>query len=105
MTDKILSLLGLSRRANRLVYGFDPVQKAIIEKKARLILTASDFSHNSEKKIRAFAEERNITILSLPYDKEALSRSVGHHCGVVAVTDDGFSDKLQQLITTANDEI
>lgn len=98
MQNKILSMLGLSRRAGKLTMGHDPVLKAIKEKKANLILFACDYSDNSKKEIERICSENSVTLLTLPYHKEELSLSLGHYCGTVAVTDKGFSDKLEELI-------
>ena len=98
MQNNILSLLGLCRRAGKLVMGHDPVIKAIKENKAQLTLFASDYSENSKKEIKKVCEENNAALLTLPFTKEELGVCVGHYCGAVAVTDRGFSDKLRELI-------
>ena len=104
MPDKILSLLGLCRRAGKLVFGHDPVCKAMKEQKAVLILTASDFSQNSRKKVEAAALLTNTPLLTLPFKKEELSLSIGHLCGVVAVTDEGFAKKLTALLNESDEQ-
>lgn len=98
MQNKILSLLGLSRRAGKLVMGHDPVLKAIKEHKAQLILFACDYSDNSKKEIERVCSHSGVTLLTLPFSKEELSLSLGHYCGTVAVADKGFCDKLEELI-------
>ena len=104
MPDKILSLLGLCRRAGKLVLGHDPVCKAMKEKKAMLVLTASDFSQNSRKEVEAAAVLTNTPLLELPFTKEELSLSVGHHCGAAAVTDRGFAQKLMTLLNEPDEQ-
>ena len=47
MNDRILSLLGLCRRAGKLVIGADPCIDSMAKSKAKLILYANDFSQNS----------------------------------------------------------
>ena len=100
MQNKILSLLGLSKRAGKLVTGHDPVIKAIKEKKVFLVLLASDFSDHSKKEIVNAARSGNTAVLTLPFEKEELSAAVGRLCGVAAVTDRGFCNKLSELIRT-----
>ena len=43
MNDRILSLLGLCRRAGKLVIGADPCIDSMAKSKAKLILYANDF--------------------------------------------------------------
>lgn len=98
MQNKILSLLGLCRRAGKLVMGHDPVIKAIKENKARLTLFASDYSDNSKKEIEKLCVQRGAALLTLPFTKDELGSGLGHYCGVIAVLDQGFCDKLKELI-------
>lgn len=98
MQNKITSLLGLCRRAGKLVMGHDPVIKAVNENKACLVLFARDYSENSKKEIDRICKDRGVALTMLPFTKDDLSVCVGHYCGAVAVTDRGFSDKLKELI-------
>ena len=63
MEDKILSFLGICRRAGRLVIGADSSIDSIHKNKAKLIIFA-----------------------------------IGKLCGVLAVQDNGFANKLNRLI-------
>lgn len=99
MNDRILSLLGLCRRAGRLVIGNDPVRESIDTGKALLVICASDISQNTEKKIRTAVEaEGNAEYRIIERTKDELSFSLGKTCAVLAVTDKGFADKLSELI-------
>ena len=83
MNDRILSLLGICRRAGKLVIGADPSIDSIQKHKARLIIFASDFSKSSSKPVLTAAHN---------------GIAVGKLCGVMAVEDKGFADKLTVLI-------
>ncbi len=98
MNDRILSLLGLCRRAGKLVIGADPVIQSIHSGEAFVVLTASDFSQNSKKYVLKAVSDLNIQIITLNRTKDELSRSVGRMCGILSITDKGFSDKIQELI-------
>ena len=60
MNDRILSLLGLCRRAGKLVIGADPCIESMAKSKAKLILYANDFSQNSLKPVLLQAHKQNI---------------------------------------------
>lgn len=98
MNDKILSLLGLCRRAGKLVIGADPCIDSIKKGKAMLIIYARDFSQNSIKPVMAQAHSNNVRMLVIERTKDELSFSVGKLCGVLSVEDKGFADKLATLI-------
>lgn len=100
MNDRLLSLLGLCRRAGRLVIGADPVKEAIDTDKAFLVICASDISQNTEKKIRKATEAKgNVQYCIVNRSKDELSFSLGKTCAVLAVIDEGFAGKLCELIS------
>lgn len=98
MNDRILSLLGLCRRAGKLIIGADPSIDSVNKGRAKLLLYANDFSKNSLKPVLTAAHESNTKILGINRTKEEISLSVGKLCGVLAVEDKGFADKLETLI-------
>lgn len=98
MNDRILSLLGICRRAGKLIIGANPSIDSIQKHKAKLIIFASDFSKSSGKSVLTAAHENNITTLTLNRKKDEVSLAVGKLCGVMAIEDAGFADKLKMLI-------
>ena len=98
MNDRLLSFLGLCKRAGYLISGADTVIRTMKDGKARLTLTASDFSDNSLKNVEKAAAETHTPIRRLDRSKEELSFALGKHCGVVCVTDRGFADKILTMI-------
>ena len=100
--DRLLSFLGLCKRAGALVSGAETVTKTIVEGKARLALYAADAAPNSLKAVRRAADEAKIPLLELDRSKEELSFALGKHCGIVCVTDKGFADKILELIRRNN---
>jgi ribosomal protein L7Ae-like RNA K-turn-binding protein len=101
MNDRLLSFLGLCKRAGKLIAGAETVGKAVKEHKAILVLTADDLSPNSRKEIAFLAEKYGVTLERLTRSKEELSFALGRHCGIVAVTDSGFADKILSLLKEA----
>lgn len=98
MNDKILSLLGICRRAGKLTIGADPSKDSIQNHKAKLIIFASDFSKGSSKSVLQAAHQYCVRTLTLNRSKNEVSAAVGKLCGVMAVEDKGFADKLETLI-------
>lgn len=104
MTDRILSLLGLCRRAGKIVLGNDPVIDSITQKKAKLVLVASDCSKNTAKGVLSIAHKSNVRTHIVPYSKEELSLALGKYTAVLSIIDDGFANKADSLICSLKEE-
>ncbi len=99
MNDRLLSFLGLCKRAGYLISGADAVIKSMRDHKALLVLTANDFSDNSLKNVRKAADAYKVTLKTLCCPKDELSFALGKHCGVICVTDKGFADRILTLMS------
>lgn len=104
MNDRILSLLGLCRRAGKLVIGADPTIDSINKGKSKIVIFAGDFSKNSIKPVLSAAHSSNIKALGINRSKDEISLALGKLCGVVSVEDKGFAEKLLQLIENENEQ-
>lgn len=98
MNDRLMRFLGLCRRAGFLVWGADSVLKAIRERRALLVLCTADLSENSARDVRFGAEKSDIPLRVLDCTKEELGFAIGKLCGVIAVTDRGFADKILTML-------
>ena len=96
--DRLLSFLGICKRAGSLITGAETVTKAVSEHKALLVLYASDVSENSLKAVRRAAENNGVAVKELPRNKEELSFALGRLSGVIGITDEGFVRKILTLI-------
>lgn len=104
MTDRFLSLLGLCRRAGKVVLGNDPVIDSVSQKKARLIIVASDCSKNTAKGVLSIAHKNNVRTHVVPYTKEEISLALGKYTAVLSICDDGFAKKADSLICLLKEE-
>ena len=92
MNDRILSLLGICKRAGKLFL-------LLFEKSfAKLVIFANDFSKSSKKSVQTAADECNVKTLTMNRSKEEIGFALGKICGVMTTEDKGFADKLEQLI-------
>ena len=101
MSDRVLSLLGLCRRAHQLVIGAQTCEESVREGRARLILHATDASENSLKRLRRAAAECGVPVRSADRDKQALSNALGRLCAVLSIEDEGFARKLEELLSNS----
>ena len=98
MNDRLLSFLGICRRAKKLVIGAEVAEQSVTGGKSFLVLYADDASPNSLKRVRKAAEQRGVPMRSACRGKDELSFALGRMCAVLSVEDKGFADKLVQMI-------
>ena len=100
MNDKVLSLLGMARRAGRLACGHDAAVESIVKNTAKLCLLASDTSERLKRELSHACTYQNkqIPLRILPCTIAALSHAIGSKAGTVVVTDEGFARKLIALL-------
>ena len=97
MNPRFLSTLGLCMRAGRLNFGFDTVKAAVQEGNVRLMMTACDLSPKTAKEAAFVADKYAVTLLPLPVTMDELRLAMGKKTGVIAVTDEGFAKRLEEL--------
>lgn len=90
--NKFLSTLGLARRANKLVYGFDSVTES---HGVSLVFLSNDLSERTRRTALAIFEQKNIQTVSLNYTKNELGYAIGTKpVGIIGITDNGFAELL-----------
>ena len=101
--DRLLSLLGIARKAGRLSLGFDSVCESVAKGEALLILTASDISEGTLDKLRRSVQER-VRTLGTPYDIDAFGAAIGKNVRIISINDSGFAQKAGELLNKGNGE-
>ncbi|MGN0456220.1 MAG: L7Ae/L30e/S12e/Gadd45 family ribosomal protein [Acutalibacteraceae bacterium] len=104
MNDKLLSLLGLCRRAGKITIGCDPVIDSVKNKEASLVIFARNISDNTRKNVLNAVALSGVRVIRLDYDKEDISVSLGRLCAVASINDEGFAKKLLSLADEKNGE-
>ena len=104
MNDAVMSLLGLARRANRLSLGFDSVCDSVRKGEAQIVLTTSDFSEGSLKKLMRCTEGCGTEHIAIPYDGDRLNAALGKAVRVISVNDGGFAKKIKLLLNGNGEE-
>ncbi len=96
--DKISGMLGLCRRAGKLVMGFDITAEAIAKKNAAAVFFAKDASDRTVREISRKADEAGIPARVLPLTMDEISYAVAKRAGVLAVCDSGFAGSIEKLL-------
>lgn len=94
MPDKLLSMLGLARRAGKLKAGYDLSVETIRFGKAVLAMAASDISDKTYKNLVFEAQRKSVPTIRLPATMEELSAACGLKAGIVTLTDSGFAKAI-----------
>ena len=98
MNEKLLSLLGIARRAGRLSLGHDAAADAMQNGKASLLLLAADLSPHSAGSVTYIAEQAGVPVATIDATMEQLGNAVGKQLtGIISVNDSGFAKKINTL--------
>ncbi len=95
-SQKLLSLLGMCRRAGRLSCGHDAAIGSIRSKTAKLCLLSSDSSERLRKEIEREAtfDGRDIPVRLLLSTTEEIGHATSLKSAVVTVNDEGFAKAI-----------
>ncbi len=103
MDDELLGLLGLCKKAGKLLLGEDEAASAALDHKVRLILMAADAAGNTVSKTRRAAGEGNAPCFQVELTKAQLGAAVGRaQCAVMALTDVGFAAAAMKKLSAAD---
>lgn len=94
MNEKFLGMLGLAKRAGKVMTGEDKCSKAVKTNAARLVIIACDASLNTKKSIINSCKYYNVK-----YTEAATKAELGKYTGaesraVVSVNDDNFAKAI-----------
>ena len=97
--DKRLLLLGMCRRAGRLLWGHDTCLLSVRRGSARLCLLASDVSERQKRDLCFAADQADKApqIVSMPYTMQQLRDATGCYAGILTIEDEGFAKRLAEL--------
>ena len=93
--DKVLQLLSLARKANKLITGEEYVTDAIRNKKVHLVFLASDAGVNTSKKIHDKTKYYNVPLIDT-FSSIELSNAIGKVRMVIGITDMGFATSIEK---------
>ena len=100
VTNKLLSALGLAKRAGKLSVGAEIVLEGVRGGKVLLAILCSDVSEGSEKKLKDALTFRRIPYIKLECDKATLASRLGKTGVAVAcgICDDSFVRLIYKTI-------
>ncbi|MGK0551607.1 L7Ae/L30e/S12e/Gadd45 family ribosomal protein [Enterococcus faecalis] len=94
---KILNMLGLAMRANKLVTGEELTLKDLRSNTTKFVFVAADASENTRKKFKDKCSYYNVPV-SESLDQAELSQAIGRTRMIIGINDHGFAAKIKELI-------
>ncbi len=96
--NKVNGLLGLASKAGKVICGSDAVEEAILKKKVKLIIIATDSSEKTKQKFLKICLENNVNY-KLYGTVEENSKAIGKvNKAIIAIKDKNFADAIMGKI-------
>jgi Ribosomal protein HS6-type (S12/L30/L7a) len=103
MNNKLLSLLGLMRRAGKLSLGFDAAAESVRAGESCLVLTTADISPKTLKELN-YKINKQTEVIAMSCDQNDLQHAVGKAVKIISINDKGFAQKAKLLMEADNGE-
>lgn len=107
MNDKVLSLLGLCRKAGKISVGHDASIVSIKKGRAKICLLCTDISERTAKEFMRATENlaRGKTqLIKTGYTMGEIGVATGLRAGVLTIDDEGLAQKILQLLSNTTGE-
>ncbi len=103
MNDKLLSMLGMCRKAGRISMGHDASIASIKNKKARLCLLCCDLSERAMLEYEKAAENygrRKLKVIRTKYSMSEIQMALGKKAGAITINDEGFAVRILEILNS-----
>lgn len=97
MDQKVLNLLGLAKRAGKIITGEDSVIQGLQKKEIKLVFIAKDASESSLDKFSKKCYFYNVKCCN-GFTCEELSNAIGADRKIIGVTDAGFTKAIMERL-------
>ena len=99
MNNKFLFMLGLCRRAGKLITGTDLVTKSLPSKKVCLVIYSNDASDNTKKRVTDKCSFYEVECVKAPFSSSEISDAIGKSGAIctLGITDLNFAGELKSL--------
>ena len=95
--DKLLAMIGMCKRAGKLVCGFDVVADGIRAGEYTSVFYASDISDKTLKELRFICERDGASANLVKVTMDEIGQITAKRAGIFAVTDAGLRRKISEL--------
>lgn len=96
-TEKLVQMIGMSRRAGALIMGFDSVLSSVKEKKIQTVFLLNNASAKTKKEVNFYAEKTSTKVIELPLSMEELHPILGRKVAVLGVSQESLANRIVEL--------
>jgi ribosomal protein L7Ae-like RNA K-turn-binding protein len=97
MNNKFFQFLGLTKKAGKIIEGYNQCEEALSHGRGTLIILSEESSTNTKDKFKRFSDRNNVPLIE-GVSNEILGKCLGRaEINVVCVSDKKMSDKLLSL--------
>lgn len=97
---KLIDTITFCKRLGKLTLGFDLVKNAMMTGEAVLVLLAKDLSPKTKKEVAYLCEQMEVPLAETEITLDEFWYLIGKRAGVIAVTEEGFAEKIHTIIKT-----
>ncbi len=102
--DRALNYMALARKAGRIELGEEPVGAVSREKKARLIVVASDATEHTWRRAKSFVAGTEQICIRVPFTKDELGMAIGRsELALAAFTDPALALAFLKALPNAGE--
>lgn len=95
---KVLGLLGLAKRAGKLVVGSQATKEALVRNRLSLLIFSLDAANGTTRKFEMLANQKGIPILRVS-SKGPLGRAIGKESvSILGISDESFAAALSRIV-------
>lgn len=98
MNARLLSFLGIARKACKISLGNDIVSESIKCGKSKLILIAADISKRTKRNVDFLSHTYGIELIELSFTMDEIQKYIGKRVGLISINDEGFAKKIKKLV-------
>ncbi|MEG0229332.1 MAG: hypothetical protein RR549_06900 [Oscillospiraceae bacterium] len=95
MTQKFIGILSISKKAGKIIYGFDSVQKASLYGEIEVIYLACDLSEKTKSNIIFFCSQNNSEVICTDFTMDEFHFMMGRKTGIISISDKGLCLKAK----------
>lgn len=99
--SKLMSMLGLARRAGKLSMGHDMALQSVARNRAKMLVFCSDSSDRLVKEFDSYIKKHqlDIPIYIIKPTMDEIHFAIGYRAGVMTVDDVNFCTRITSLLT------
>lgn len=102
--NKLVQIIALSKRAGKLVFGFDSVSESLKDGKAFVMIASNKLSEKTLKEVKFLSEKYGVRLIMIDETLDELWYLIGKRTGIFSIADENLSKKIIACSTNEADK-